>query len=355
MPTIELINQKINERLMHINLLHTQIHYLCTALDILKIEYKVNLRKHSYQHNLSRDKFLGFEQQYNLESAHILNEYFTSNNSNEKILEDKYFYMLESSAFLLRLNEEARLVLSIYDILRKINDLRIQALVTYIDYTFNKIKTMLRDKLLYENDNSHYMSGDALDDNYELLENEDNESTISKHEPNRHYKRWIDYILCLTDKPKLNAVYPIVEAYVAKNDIIIANVYDMRSVLKKIKLTVYNKFTSYFMRRIMGIGPPQLSYHIRRKFEIKFNKIINILESIKEPDDNRKYAYFIYKIIEDEIAECTDAAALAELVRLKSYIHLKSENTIIKHDQQYMLICNSSDPKDKLKFRPTIR
>jgi hypothetical protein len=109
----------------------------------------------------------------------------------------------------------------------------------------------------------------------------------------------------------------------------------MRKILKEQKLTKYNDNIPTLIKIKTGKTPPQLSYAETRIFSIKFSKIIEIYDLIKSDNErnSRYYPYFILKIAEDEFKDCP------EKIKIREYIHLQSEETLIKHDQLYKEIC----------------
>jgi hypothetical protein len=133
----------------------------------------------------------------------------------------------------------------------------------------------------------------------------------------------------------------------------------MREVLKEAKLTQYNDNCSKLIKNITGRAPPQPDCQALRRFCVKFNKIVDLLDLVKDPDNNRPYyPFFIYKIIEDEainLSKRNQNKSAKELYKLLSYIHLQSDDTIKKNDNTYKQICEISIDVDELTYRPTER
>lgn len=192
-----------------------------------------------------------------------------------------------------------------------------------------------------------------------------NKAKHDNYNPNRHFKFWMERIQAKECKTFSEQEIEALEKIIKRDQLDVVSIYDMRGMLKETKMTCYNDHAALLMKLTTSKAPPTLSFTMLRKFAIKFNKIIDILETLKNPDGNRPYyPYFIYKIAEDEAilaAENNDHNECRDIRRLMQYIHLQSTDTIRKNDMLYKTICEISNAKDdangntedRLTFRTT--
>lgn len=193
-------------------------------------------------------------------------------------------------------------------------------------------------------------------EDHQFYNQEGQKTKHGTYDPHRHFRFWMDRI-----QAKEHHEFPeedlkkierrISKYYPPPNEI---NCVVMRSILKDERLSSYNDHVPLLVKIFTGKSPPQLSHNELRTFSVKFNKIIEIYEQVVKPtikqdrDGNcRYYPYFIYKIAEDEFKDNP------EKLKILDYIHLQSDDTIIKHDLIYKQICENAPLDAGLVYKTT--
>lgn len=407
--TIESTNCKIREKIETIKLIIEQIQHLTTILDSISVEYKEVLVVKSIFINLMYGDFNELESMYNLSIVHILTSYYSTEkkyNIDETAME--FYRIINSENFVSRIDEYLSKSEITMDILVSCYIKRNEKLkgrkkmITELSPTDDlyPIVEKIRKHISYAHTITIVL--DTKKSNYEIcscgermsvlpssselycekcqeiknlygtasedLENygsENNKNRHGKYDPGRHFKFWMERLQAKQQKTFDEEHIAAIEGVVKRDNIVLDNVYEMRGILKETKLTRYNDHAPLLMKILTGVSPPQLSFEMLRRFSIKFNKTIEILEEIKDPSGNRPYyPYFIYKIAEDE-AEIAKAKnnkdKYDELQRLLRYIHLQADETVRKNDILYKRICERSQEDetcsndDQLHFKPTER
>lgn len=208
------------------------------------------------------------------------------------------------------------------------------------------------------------LEGTAADE-MEVGDLNGNKPKHADYSPNRHFNFWMDRIQGKENKSFTKDEIDRIERIIKRDSLDVMTIYLMREILKETKLTAYNDHAALLMKIVTGVSPPILSSVMMQKFSIKFNKIIAVLEMLKNPDGNRPYyPYFIYKIAEDEaiLSENIHDLVTARMLRkLMTYIHLQSDETVRKNDMLYKEICDfarlkdlsTGNTEDRLVFRIT--
>ncbi len=193
-------------------------------------------------------------------------------------------------------------------------------------------------------------------EDHQFYNQEGQKTKHGTYDPHRHFRFWMDRIQAKEqyDFPPEDVVKiekRIVKYYPPPNEI---NCVVMRSILKDERLSHYNDHVPLLVKMFTGKSPPQLSHNEMRTFSVKFNKIIEIYDRVVKPtikvdcDGNcRYYPYFIYKIAEDEFKDNPSK------LKVLDYIHLQSDDTIIKHDLIYKQICLNAAPDAGLVYKTT--
>jgi hypothetical protein len=192
-------------------------------------------------------------------------------------------------------------------------------------------------------------------EDHQFYNQEGQKTKHGTYDPNRHFRFWMDRIQAKEHmtfpQSDLNRIETIINKYYPPP--MEVNCAIMRNILKEAKLARYNDHIPLLVKIFTGKSPPQLTHNETRTFFIKFNKIMEIYEQVVKPkinniDGNRPYyPYFIYKIAEDEFKDNP------EKLKILEYIHLQSEETIIKHDLIYKQICENASEDSGLVYKTT--
>lgn len=183
----------------------------------------------------------------------------------------------------------------------------------------------------------------------------------SNSQPNRHYNFWMDRLLGKGSKTISSQDDKKIDYIIKRDGLELSNVYEMRKVLKEVKLTNYNDHAPLIMKLKTGVSPPQPDFATLRRMSCKFNRIIEGLnELLSDEENNPYYPYFIYKLLEGEEEEFLKKGNRTEAQNLKrlrtKYIYLQSDDTIAKNDALYQKICDlPGNEAFGLNFKPTDR
>jgi hypothetical protein len=145
-----------------------------------------------------------------------------------------------------------------------------------------------------------------------------------------HYNQHITCILAREKEPKgLERVL----AQMPKEGVGYPHIQDVRRELKKIKGSNYNKHAPLILKRITGIGPPDISDELLaycRRIFFDFMKLQLFLSSGK---NSMPYQYIIYKIFDAILND-------DENRRILNYIHLPTDKTLQRLEQELdVFIC----------------
>lgn len=189
-------------------------------------------------------------------------------------------------------------------------------------------------------------------EDYQFYNQDSQKTKHGQYVPSRHYKFWRERIHAKEKwNPSPEAIEKIRRAILADGLQPMDVTYPMmRKILKECNLTTYNDHTSFLIKKLSDgrRAPPEFTFDEDSRIEKKYNLVMDLYENIKDPDINLNksyYPYFYYKICEEEFAD--DPAKLDIL----NWIHLQSEETVIKNDMLYKKICESSD--GNLTYNPT--
>ncbi len=188
--------------------------------------------------------------------------------------------------------------------------------------------------------------------------------------PNRHFKQWWQRILAREPDEEIGdpndpqnqhgeKIIIMLRKIVSRSNKPLQHldVHDVRLMLKEIKKTKYNRNVPLIMKKLTGIGPPNVSDELSQRVEKLFTKAIEIGEQ-KSRDGriNRNYyPYYIYKIIDAIVPESE-----FETRRILYYIYLQSDSTVVNDDKDWEEICKSlpeikfsvTDKTKYLRYRP---
>lgn len=409
--TIESANRKIIEKIDYVKLVIEQLQHVTEILKSRDIQYE-NILSSKFLHlNLINDEFAELENQYHLAIIHILTSYY-GKRSNIKYHEEnntrEFNQIINSDNFIPRIEEyldKSEYILGIlvdsylkqskvvrespggkkitrkrghptslvvadplYPIIERVKkqisiarSISITMEVFKSDYescaSCGHRMTILptTSEMVCENEHCQEIKtlhGTASDE----LENYGQDSGKPKHgkyDPSRHFRFWMERIQAKENKTFPQQHIDKIDKVIKRDQAELRHVGDMRDILKECKLTKYNDHAPLLMKIFTGKSPPQLSFTMLKRFSIKFNKIIDILEDIIDANSNNRpyYPYFIYKIDEAEMEKCIeegDSETYKELKRMLCYIHLQSDDTIKKNDALYKEICSRNNQNEEL-------
>jgi hypothetical protein len=187
--------------------------------------------------------------------------------------------------------------------------------------------------------------GTTFDENTSQSDSQKTKSGTFK--PNRHFQFWWMHILArepeeeIGDKDDPDNLYgdkllkQLREVIVRDQKVLrLITVNDVRAMLSEYDRTDLNKNVPLIMKRLTGIGPPQISDSIAARAENLFIKAIEIGERIRR--DNRTnrnyYPFYIFKIL-DRILTDEDTR------RILYYIYIQSKETVEADDADWEQIC----------------
>ncbi len=184
-------------------------------------------------------------------------------------------------------------------------------------------------------------------ENYQFYNQDGQKSKHGSYEPSRHYKMQLDCIQGKMNKDIPTNDIKTIKDVIDSNGIVgIPSCQVMRICLKECKLTKYNNYVPLILRVIFGSIPHQLTFTEEERLTKRFNRAMEVYESIKKNDEQnrRYYPYFIYKCIESEFTSENGPLSLL------SNIHLQSKETLASHDEIYQKICELTNTE----YRPTL-
>lgn len=177
--------------------------------------------------------------------------------------------------------------------------------------------------------------------------------------PSQHFDEWIRNILALESEELLCPkgcdetpadIVDALRAEAARRHKIVQmlGVEDVRALLKAVRRTELNAHTSLILKKLTGVGPPDISKSRRLKVASMFSRALAVRETLTENTGNRRYyPYYTIKIF-DLVLPRGDPDR-----RLFNYIHLQSPDTLHKNDEEWKRICavlgweyRPTDPSD---------
>jgi hypothetical protein len=183
-----------------------------------------------------------------------------------------------------------------------------------------------------------------------------NKPKQSSYDYLRHFKLWIQRIQAKSKKTIKETELQKLKNIMVDDGIRLLdlNVEKMREILKKAELTKYNDDCPYLIFYFTGYSPPELSQTELKLFQVKFMRIMEMRQILKEKDGNADgnrpyYPYYIYKIAEIIFK------GNAEKLKILDYIHLQSDDTLKKNDNEFEEIVAMSKEEDGIWYSPTRR
>ena len=207
-------------------------------------------------------------------------------------------------------------------------------------------------------------------DDAQFYNQEGQKAKSGSFNPNRHFRFWMDRILArepeeeLGDKDDPDNTYGerLLEQLlgIVRRDrkiLRFITVDSVRAMLKEAGRTDLNKNVPLIMRRLTGVGPPQLPEFICQRVEKLFSKAIEIGERVRPAGRTNRnyYPYYIYKILDAILPEETDTSDTSESSehrRVLYYIYMQGQDTLDKNDREWEEICMELP---EIEWAPTYR
>lgn len=190
--------------------------------------------------------------------------------------------------------------------------------------------------------------GTVFDDS-QFYSQEGQKAKSGTFNPNRHFQFWWMHLLArepeeeIGDKDDPDNVYgerllESLRAIVARDRKILRllTVNDVRAMLREVGRTDLNKNVPLIMKKLTGVGPPQVSDAIAVRVENLFTKAIEIGERVRRAGrvNRNYYPYYIYKILDQLVPEED-----SETRRVLYYIFIQSKDTVEADDADWEQIC----------------
>ena len=146
-----------------------------------------------------------------------------------------------------------------------------------------------------------------------------------------HYKTWINCILARENiTPALDKVIKDVKAE-ATASAPPHDVKSVREVLKKIGHNIHYKHAPLILKKITGIGPPDIPDNVLLQCKSIFSEVVRAYIQCFNTSNAAGYPYIIYKIFDAFLDEPFTR-------RVLDYIHLPGSKTIVKRDEEWKVI-----------------
>lgn len=162
--------------------------------------------------------------------------------------------------------------------------------------------------------------------------------------PNRHFQFWWTRILAREPEDELGeedrgaALFAALHRIIARDRRVLRllTVDDVRAMLREVNQTSLNKNIPLILKRLTGVGPPDVSDAIAARVENLFTKAIEIGERVRRDGriNRNYYPYYIYKIL-DALVPLSDG----ETRRALYYIYIQSRETVEADDADWERIC----------------
>jgi len=190
--------------------------------------------------------------------------------------------------------------------------------------------------------------GTVFDDS-QFYSQEGQKAKSGTFNPNRHFQFWWAHILArepeeeIGDKADPDNLYGeklllALRAVVARDRKVLRllTVNDVRTMLREAERTDLNKNVPLILKKLTGVGPPQVADATAVRVENLFTKAIEIGERVRRPGrvNRNYYPYYIYKILDQLLAEDD-----LENRRVLYYIYVQSKETVEADDEDWEQIC----------------
>jgi hypothetical protein len=167
--------------------------------------------------------------------------------------------------------------------------------------------------------------------------------------PNRHFQFWWTHILAREPEEEIGdkddpdnqygeKVLDLLRGVVVRDHKILRllTVNDVRAMLREVGRTDFNKNVPLIMKKLTGVGPPQISDAIAVRVENLFTKAIEVGERIRRTGrvNRNYYPFYILKILAQVLPEDD-----FESRRVLYYIYIQSKETVEADDADWEHIC----------------
>ncbi len=202
--------------------------------------------------------------------------------------------------------------------------------------------------------------GIAFDDS-QFYSQEGQKAKSGTFNPNRHFQFWWTHILALEPEEEIGdkddpdnqygeKLLEKLRAIVVRDKLILRllDVNKVRAMLREIGHTELNKNVPLLMKKLTGVGPPQISEAFAVRVENLFTKAIETRERIQRPErvNRNYYPYYINQIV---VALTLNDDPER---RVLYYIYIQSKETVEEDDEEWERICKEMG---ELQYRPTDR
>ena len=199
--------------------------------------------------------------------------------------------------------------------------------------------------------------GTVFDDS-QFYSQEGQKAKSGTFNPNRHFQFWWTHILAREPEEEISDgvddsgnLLDTLRAIVARDRKVLRllTVNEVRAMLREIGQTELNKNVPLIMKKLTGVGPPQVPDALAVRVENLFTKAIEIGERVRRPGrvNRNYYPYYIYRIV-----EALTTPADHEIRRMLYYIYIQSRDTVDADDADWELICAELG---EIGYRPTDR
>ena len=203
--------------------------------------------------------------------------------------------------------------------------------------------------------------GTVFDDS-QFYSQEGQKAKSGAFNPNRHFQFWWVHILAREPEEEIGEKDDPDDAYgerlIAQLHRIVAcnrsvlrlvTVNDVRAMLREVGRTDLNKNVPLIMKKLTGVGPPQVPDSIAVRVENLFTKAIEIGERLcRSGRVNRNYYPFTISRILESVLPLEDL----ENRRVFYYIYVQSRETVEADDDDWEQVCLELD---EVKYTPTDR
>ncbi|NBQ43897.1 MAG: hypothetical protein EBU23_15890, partial [Mycobacteriaceae bacterium] len=168
--------------------------------------------------------------------------------------------------------------------------------------------------------------GTVFDDS-QFYSQEGQKAKSGTFNPNRHFQFWWSHILAREPEEELGAadggeaLLAALRAMVARDRRVLRllTVNDVRAMLREVGQTELNKNVPLILKKLTGVGPPQVPEAFAVRVENLFTKAIEIGERVRRAGrvNRNYYPYYIYRIVEALTTDHEIRRFLAEKTRLE--------------------------------------
>jgi hypothetical protein len=196
-------------------------------------------------------------------------------------------------------------------------------------------------------------------DNTQIYTPDNKKPNPGRFKPNKHLHEWLHNILGIKSM-EIAAKHNITEEQVfEKLRVSISSdpalkirqltIKEIRKQLKNNHLTFLNKYSTYILKKISGIKPPDLPADVYQELLNYCILVLEVYEKIKYQNDLKNinkyyYPYYIYKTADAIWPENSPYR------KMLNFIYLQKEDSIKEKDEKWKLICGQIE---RFYYQPT--